>query len=114
MTETVLLALFAVLEAIDGVQTHNGIRRGKLEQNPLARMVITPLGLVPMLLLFKLAAFLIVAGLTYAGHAFAIWPLIVGGSLWLLIPVNLFQAWVVKHNAEVLSSKSNKQSVKGR
>jgi hypothetical protein len=87
----VLLGLFALLQLVDGVQTYEGLKRGKGECNRLAAKLMRRMGVLPALAILKVGATLVLVAIALAGAP--PWALCVSCSL---------QIGVVISNARVL------------
>ena len=85
-----LLAAFFVLQVFDGWTTHEIIKLGGYERNPLVRMAMETLGIIPALILYK--ALGIVAGvLVYSTGTL--------GAMWLIV---VFMVGIVVNNEMVI------------
>lgn len=89
----VLFILVAALQAADGFLTWRVLRAGGRELNPAVRFLIERIGLVPGLVLAKLALVILV-GLYLRDQVAA------------LLPIVALYAWVVRHNWRQLPAGS--------
>ena len=85
-----LLAAFFLLQLADGWTTHEILKRGGYERNPLVRMAMETLGVVPALLLYKVLG--CVAG----------WLVYSTGTLWAMGMITVFMAGIIVNNEMVL------------
>ena len=86
----VLLAAFLLLQLADFVTTYEILRLGGYERNPLVKMAMDTLGVVPALLLYKVLG--CAAGvLVYST-----------GTLWAMGMVTVFMLGIVVNNELVL------------
>ena len=85
-----LLAAFFVLQVFDGWTTHEIIRRGGYERNPLVRMAMETLGVIPALMLYK--ALGCIAG----------WLVYSTGTLWAMWIIVIFMVGIVVNNEMVI------------
>lgn len=68
------LALYAILNILDGWSTRRFLAEGRREGNPIARWMMERIGTVPAIVLFKLASVAIVAGLAWWSGPY--WPMV--------------------------------------
>lgn len=94
-----LLILFAVLQAADGVLTYIGLKRGMGEMNPVARRIIAALGMIPAIVAFKLGGIGLVGGIAYAAGEH--WP-------WVMIPACIVALYPIYHNVKAIRSTKEK------
>ena len=85
-----LLAAFLLLQLADGWTTHQILKRGGYERNPLVRMAMDTLGVVPALMLYKVLG--CVAG----------WLVYSTGTLWAMALITVFMAGIIVNNELVL------------
>ena len=85
-----LLAAFLLLQVADYATTHKILQLGGYERNPLVRMAMETLGVVPALLLYKVLG--CVAG----------WLVYSTGALWAMGMITVFMAGIIVNNELVL------------
>ena len=85
-----LLAAFLLLQLADFVTTYEILRLGGYERNPLVRMAMETLGVIPALLLYKVLG--CVAG----------WLVYSTGTLWAMGMITVFMAGIIVNNEMVL------------
>lgn len=85
-----LLAAFLLLQVADYATTHKILQLGGYERNPLVRMAMETLGVIPALLLYKVLG--CVAG----------WLVYSTGTLWAMGMITVFMAGIIVNNEMVL------------
>ena len=89
-----LLAAFLLLQVADYATTHRILKLGGYERNPLVRMAMDTLGVIPALLLYKTLG--CIAG----------WLVYSTGTLWAMGMITVFMLGIVVNNWMVIRKLS--------